>query len=675
MWLSLFSLVCWTPNAVAQWQELNVTGDKPRPRIGHSMVTYTDDGGHDIVVMFGGRSQFFASCAYNNNWNYSLCGDHFDAKLVDTSIVLASSDPLYPRCALNCSGNGWCHYDQTVSDSYCICYDEYRGPNCQYKEFQNFEYDIWFLNMTTLYWTQYDFLDRSDYAYADDWPWPTGRFEHSAIIRATQHQMVIYGGYSPKCLDYCNDIWAWNFSAIGANKWSLLSFNNNQTDKLWQHAAFLSHDASFMYVIAGHSGGNQAYSIDVKQFNLDSLQWTTMNYSYNQVLPPTRIAHASSAHFMNSSIYPRSNENNVAYIHGGYHAEYDAPDNSELLRYLWSVQVDEVNGTVHWQNITYLNLTETDPIDEIQTELNRWYKVPFPRMDHTLMHVPGTQYLLLFGGYSTGAWFNDTWRFDLNTQIWTPHTPSQYNATSIRSIPRRSSHAWAYLPSTHSIVLFGGYGNDNIQLSFTPHSYFYNDVWALHLNGCPGYEDNNECHKNEEHGSCLLQFCVCNDGFYGTGCEYETCPGSDCVFNNHTLQTQCTLCNGHGTCTNSQCSCYTGFTGDGCGELQCANDCHGHGECVQISSSEVRCECYDGFEGDDCGLHSCPNNCTNRGTCDTSTGVCHCQSPEEAGRAFSMPDCVRTILISPAALYNVDAQRLIVTTLSYNVLFTYLTRS
>jgi len=636
--------ICWQ-SVSAQWRPVNVTNAdelQPSPRRGHSMVTYHDDFGNDIVVIFGGRSQYFANCSYNNNWNESECGDHVHAKLIDASIVLAVSDASFPGCSLNCSGNGWCHFDETIADSYCICYDEYRGENCQYKEFQSFEYDVWYLNVSTLRWTQYDFVDRDEYAYADDWPWPTGRYEHTAIIR--NDEMIIYGGYSPKCLDYCNDIWSWNFHASGHNKWSALSFANNETLPIWQHSAFLSHDTDCMYIVAGHR--YHEYLIDVLRFNFSDHQWTLMNHSSNDsVLPPSRIGHAFSAHYTDSTHYPRANALNLAYIHGGYHSDYTHRNRTEFLRYLWSLQIDEDSNTVYWHNLTFNGLNETDPIDEIQTELNRWYKIPFPRMEHLMMHVPSTHHLLLFGGYSTGSWFGDTWRFDLNTRLWLKHQPPHYsnNDTVISS---RSGHQWTYLPSTHSIALFGGHGNDESELGVTKHTQYFNDVWMLHLNGCRGYEQANECHKNENHGYCFLQFCVCHANYYGVGCEYNLCPASHCEFDNDTLLTLCTLCNGHGTCNDGTCQCDDGYTGEGCTQLQCANDCSEHGVCTEISAGDVQCVCDDGYEDVDCGLHSCNNNCTNRGICDHSTGVCICDTPQETGRKFSEPDCAVTVIKS-----------------------------
>ena len=221
--------------------------------------------------------------------------------------------------------------------------------------------------------------------------------------------MIVYGGYSPKCLDYCNDIWKWSLSASGNNKWSIIKFQNNDTDRLWQHGAFLSHDEQYMYTVAGHRFDE--YLIDIMQFDLDDHSWRMMDHSNNSILPPTRLAHAFSPHYTDSAVYPRGNEDNLAYIHGGYHSDYQQKEDTEYLRYLWSLEVDEDEEMVYWSNISYHGLNETNPVDEILTESNRWYAIPFPRMDHLILHIPNSSYIFLFGGYSSGDWYNDTWRY------------------------------------------------------------------------------------------------------------------------------------------------------------------------------------------------------------------------------------------------------------------------
>ena len=153
--------LCWNVICVVQtfklcncqWQLLLPNNEGPTPRKGHSLTTWNAG---DKLVLFGGRSQSFALCEWPYNWDNETCGDHVFSPLVDTSIVLASQAAPYTNCSNNCSDNGWCHYEEPIDDAYCICYDDYRGHVCQYREIQSMEYDIWLFDIKTLLWTQYE---------------------------------------------------------------------------------------------------------------------------------------------------------------------------------------------------------------------------------------------------------------------------------------------------------------------------------------------------------------------------------------------------------------------------------------------------------------------------------------------------------------------------------------
>ena len=80
------------------------------------------------------------------------------------------------------------------------------------------------------------------------------------------------------------------------------------------------------------------------------------------------------------------------------------------LRDLWKFEIDVLTSTVTWTNISYNGIIETEIIDEILTELNRWYAIPFPRCDHTIFQIPDTDIIFLFGGYTSYRFFNDIWR-------------------------------------------------------------------------------------------------------------------------------------------------------------------------------------------------------------------------------------------------------------------------
>ncbi len=76
--------------------------------------------------------------------------------------------------------------------------------------------------------------------------------------------------------------------------------------------------------------------------------------------------------------------------------------------------------------------------------------VPANRCHHTLTQVPDSDQALLFGGFSRGGRFNDTWRFDFVTETWTEL------ATSGTVPAKRCLHASAFIASRSQLLMFGG---------------------------------------------------------------------------------------------------------------------------------------------------------------------------------------------------------------------------
>ena len=84
----------------------------------------------------------------------------------------------------------------------------------------------------------------------------------------------------------------------------------------------------------------------------------------------------------------------------------------------------------------------------------RWSPIPAsgppPRSGGALVYDEAAKRLILFGGEGAEGPLDDTWAYDPATDQWTQLFPSG-------TIPEsRSGHAMAYLPSTGTIVLFGG---------------------------------------------------------------------------------------------------------------------------------------------------------------------------------------------------------------------------
>ena len=80
----------------------------------------------------------------------------------------------------------------------------------------------------------------------------------------------------------------------------------------------------------------------------------------------------------------------------------------------------------------------------------QWGPVPASRCHHTLSEIPGSDEALLFGGFSRGTRFNDTWRFDLVAGAWT-------ELATRGTVPaKRCLHASVFIASTAELLVFGG---------------------------------------------------------------------------------------------------------------------------------------------------------------------------------------------------------------------------
>jgi uncharacterized membrane protein len=86
---------------------------------------------------------------------------------------------------------------------------------------------------------------------------------------------------------------------------------------------------------------------------------------------------------------------------------------------------------------------------------NTWTKKypstrPNVRYFHKMSTIYGTDQVLLFGGGSSIAIYDDTWVYDLSANTWTNKNPSGSTPTG------RYSHSMAHINGTDNVVLFGG---------------------------------------------------------------------------------------------------------------------------------------------------------------------------------------------------------------------------
>ena len=103
--------------------------------------------------------------------------------------------------------------------------------------------------------------------------------------------------------------------------------------------------------------------------------------------------------------------------------------------------------------------------------------IPSRRAGHNMVHVPGTNQFVLFGGAGRGTTrmdqylsigFNDVWVYYTDTYTWTQLTAMKKTSAS----PAGRQHASAAV-NDNILYVFGGINPAN--------NYTYNDMWAFHL--------------------------------------------------------------------------------------------------------------------------------------------------------------------------------------------------
>ncbi|MFX0065550.1 MAG: Kelch repeat-containing protein [Candidatus Hermodarchaeota archaeon] len=96
---------------------------------------------------------------------------------------------------------------------------------------------------------------------------------------------------------------------------------------------------------------------------------------------------------------------------------------------------------------------------------------PSPRSQSSMVYDPVHQKVILFGGASTSGFKDDTWIFDYLSNQWTQVFPN------IKP-PARHSHPLIYDSTTQKLILFGGYGLDDVLLNDTWVYDYTNNTWT-----------------------------------------------------------------------------------------------------------------------------------------------------------------------------------------------------
>ena len=86
---------------------------------------------------------------------------------------------------------------------------------------------------------------------------------------------------------------------------------------------------------------------------------------------------------------------------------------------------------------------------------------PSARLGHAMVYDTTHEVSILFGGYDgVGNYKNDTWIYDLGSNLWTQKNPS-------KKPPARYGHAMAFHSEIGKVVLFGGYNGSYLDDTWT----------------------------------------------------------------------------------------------------------------------------------------------------------------------------------------------------------------
>jgi N-acetylneuraminic acid mutarotase len=110
-----------------------------------------------------------------------------------------------------------------------------------------------------------------------------------------------------------------------------------------------------------------------------------------------------------------------------------------------------------------------DPIANSWTDLKPLGPVPSPRAGSAMAYDPSSHCIIMFGGANADAskYFDDTWAYDPVANTWSELKPA-------RVVPgARFWPSLVYVPSTHRVVLFGGMSGG------TSAGVYYSDIWTF----------------------------------------------------------------------------------------------------------------------------------------------------------------------------------------------------
>lgn len=268
---------------------------------------------------------------------------------------------------------------------------------------------------------------------------PGPRTRASAAYDVAGDRMILFGGRyragTAGAYTLFGDVWALDLETLA---WSQLDTGTGPKGRS-STAIDVDTQKGELIVFGGNTstdGLNFVPQNDVWAFNLASASWRQISTS--GAAPAKRLFHAIAVDSAGRKLFAYS---------GGDANAFTGP----FLRDLWALDLDA--GT--W------------------SQLSSGAGGPLARISPTLAFDAASNGVLLFGGHDDGSVGNnnDTWRFDLGTNTWSPITapetlkkaaagfcnfPPDFTAPNLSAPDRRSAHVAGFDATTRQWTVFGG---------------------------------------------------------------------------------------------------------------------------------------------------------------------------------------------------------------------------
>ncbi|MFH2005055.1 MAG: DUF4215 domain-containing protein [bacterium] len=381
----------------SDWSRVE-TAHSPPPTYGHAMAY---DAVRQKTVLFGGQN--------NDTWEY----DGIDWELRS----LPESPPILGEPMMTAAYGG------------VVLYGGFNYDSNDYNDC------TWHYDGTT--WTQ-------NVANCTGLVKPSGRMSAGMTFDTSRNVVVMYGGkrvHGTTNYDY-DETWEYDGST-----WSLRT-HGSPGQRFWLQ---LAYDASRNRVVQFSGVTTGSSILDPDTWEYDGTAWAKV-FPANQ--PSPMVGHALAYDPDRQVVWMYGNDGHT-YSYDGAIWTLVAKSMEPEHRVLQALVFDDQRGETvlfggAWLNSSYSGAIFRPGMWDFNGE--RWDEregvvTPPSRTYHAMVYDSDRQRLVLFGGYNSSGYLNDTWEFD--GARWIETTPAGSPSPRVR-------YAMAYDPQRQRVVLYGG---------------------------------------------------------------------------------------------------------------------------------------------------------------------------------------------------------------------------